>query len=70
MLINGKEEIGKFDSKSDKGVFVGYSISNKPYRVFNKRTFCVKESVHVIYDESGNMKNHGDKDDSDLEKLL
>lgn len=66
MLINGKEGIKKFD----EGIFVGYSINSKSYRLFNKRTLCVEESVHVIFDESENMENLSDKDDFDMEELL
>ncbi|GJV56152.1 hypothetical protein Tco_1457157 [Tanacetum coccineum] len=33
--ITGK---GKFDRKADKGFFVGYSVNNKAFRVFNSRT--------------------------------
>ncbi|KAL3830922.1 hypothetical protein ACJIZ3_019724 [Penstemon smallii] len=32
-------------------VFVGYSTVSKAYRVFNKRTLLVEESIHVVFDE-------------------
>ena len=35
----------------DKGIFLGYSSTSKAYRVFNKRTLTVEESVHVAFDE-------------------
>ena len=38
VLNNGKDDLGKFDPRSDEGVFVGYSLSTKAYIVFNKRT--------------------------------
>ena len=38
ILNNGKENFIKFDSRSDKGIFVGYSITSKGYRVYNKNT--------------------------------
>ncbi|MFO8369132.1 hypothetical protein R6M70_14515, partial [Staphylococcus aureus] len=31
---------------------VGYSRNGKAYRIFNKRTLLVEESVHVSFDES------------------
>lgn len=34
------------------GIFLGYSTSSKAFRVFNKITLCVKETPHVIFDES------------------
>lgn len=70
MLINVKEDIGKFYSKSDEGGFVGYSTNNKSYRIFNRRTLCVEESAHVIFDESRDMENLDDRYKTDLEELL
>ncbi|KAH9704489.1 hypothetical protein KPL70_011489 [Citrus sinensis] len=49
---NRCDNLGKFDSKSDVGIFLGYSNSSKAYRVYNKRTLVVEESMHVTFDES------------------
>lgn len=46
---NGKDNLGKFDRKSDEGIFLGYSPSNRAYRVYNKRTLCIEEFIHVIF---------------------
>ncbi len=48
---NGKDNLGKFDSKSDEAIFLGYSLHSKAYRVFNKRTKTMEESPHVVFDE-------------------
>ncbi|KAH9762987.1 hypothetical protein KPL70_001016 [Citrus sinensis] len=50
--ILGIDNLGKFDPKSDVGIFLGYSNSSKAYRVYNKRTLVVEESMHVTFDES------------------
>ncbi|XP_070047182.1 uncharacterized protein [Nicotiana tomentosiformis] len=42
---------------SDEGIFLGYSSQSKAYKVYNKRTQCVEESIHVIFDESHHL--HG-----------
>ena len=52
---NGKNLLGKFDARSDKGIFLGYSTHSKSYRVLNKRTMRVEESVHVYFDESNTI---------------
>ena len=44
--------LDKFDSKSDEGIFVGYSTRSKAYRVFKKRTSTVEESLHVTFEET------------------
>ena len=52
ILNNGKDHLGKFDSKADEGIFLGYNSNSSSYRVFNKRTLIVESSVHVTFDES------------------
>ena len=42
----------KFDSRSDERIFLRYSSTSKPYRVYNKRTKKVMETVNVVINES------------------
>lgn len=46
-ILNTKDQLAKFDSKVDKGIFLGYFDTSKVYRVFNSRIFVVEESIHV-----------------------
>ena len=50
-LLNTRDNLDKFDAKSDEGIFLGYSSRSKAYRVFNKRTSSIEESLHVSFDE-------------------
>ena len=50
-MNNGKDNLEKFDAKSDEGIFLGYSTNSKAYRVFNKRTLIVEESIHVTFNK-------------------
>ncbi|GJR72590.1 putative ribonuclease H-like domain-containing protein, partial [Tanacetum coccineum] len=43
-ILNTLDSLGKFDGKSDKGFFVGYSLSSKAFRVYNTRTRRVEEN--------------------------
>ena len=52
-ILNDRENLGKFDAKSDKGIFLGYSTTSQAYRVFNKRTKTVIESINVKIDDEG-----------------
>lgn len=52
ILNNVKYKLGKCDAKYDEGIFLGYSLSNKEYMVFNDRTLVVEEYVHVAFDET------------------
>ena len=56
VLNNDKDNMGKFDEKSDKGMFLGYSLSSKAYRIYNKRTLTIEESMHVSFDETNTSK--------------
>ena len=49
-ILNDRENFGKFDAKSDEGIFLGYSTSSQAYRVYNKRTKTVMESINVKID--------------------
>ena len=52
VLNNGKDNLGKFDPKSDEGIHVGYAINGHAYRVYKKRLLAVEESIHVVFDET------------------
>nr|GFD36482.1 Gag-Pol polyprotein [Tanacetum cinerariifolium] len=41
--------------KGDECIFVGYSTQSRAYRVFNKRTRVIMESIHVNFDELPHM---------------
>ena len=58
---NNKENLDKFDSKSELGYFLGYSDNSRSYRVFHIKNNCVEESSHVLFEESTIDRTH-DKD--------
>jgi hypothetical protein len=45
-------KMGKFDSRVDKGVIVGYSSTRKAYKCYNLRLNKVVESINVTIDET------------------
>ena len=48
----GRDNLGKFDSKYDYGILLGYSESSKAYRVYNSRTLTVEEAIHVRFNDN------------------
>nr|GEV74015.1 hypothetical protein [Tanacetum cinerariifolium] len=46
MILNILDNLRKFEAKGVKGYFIGYSMSSKAFRVFNKRTKKVEENLH------------------------
>ena len=51
-ILKDRENMEKFDSRSNEGIFLGYSSTSKAYRAYNKRTMKVMETVNVVIDES------------------
>lgn len=49
VLNYGENDLGKFDGRSDEGVLVVYSFTSKAYKIFNKRSLSVEESMHVKF---------------------
>ncbi|GJU09547.1 retrovirus-related pol polyprotein from transposon TNT 1-94 [Tanacetum coccineum] len=58
------ENLDKMKEKGDPCVMVGYSTQSKGYRVFNKRTRLIAESIHIKFDEIKEMMS--DHNSSDL----
>nr|GEY49790.1 retrovirus-related Pol polyprotein from transposon TNT 1-94 [Tanacetum cinerariifolium] len=49
------ENLDEMKEKDDACIFVGYSTQSRAYRVFNKRTRVIMESIHVNFDELPQM---------------
>ena len=56
VLNNGKDNLGKFDTKSNEGIFLGYSLNSKAFRFYNKRTMIIEESIHAAFDETNPIR--------------
>nr|GEW61856.1 retrovirus-related Pol polyprotein from transposon TNT 1-94 [Tanacetum cinerariifolium] len=54
MLKDG-ENLDKMKKKGDARILVGYSTHSRAYRVFNKRTRVIVETIHVNFDELPHM---------------
>nr|GFA82101.1 ribonuclease H-like domain-containing protein [Tanacetum cinerariifolium] len=52
MILNTLENLRKFEAKGDECYFIGYSMSSKAFRVFNKRTRRIEEKLHVEFLEN------------------
>nr|GEX79925.1 retrovirus-related Pol polyprotein from transposon TNT 1-94 [Tanacetum cinerariifolium] len=54
-IVRDGENRDKIKEKGDECIFVGYSTQSRAYRVFNKRTRVIMESIHVNFDELPQM---------------
>ena len=50
-IKRNKDDLGKFDSRTDEGIFLGYSSSKKAYRCFNQRLHKIVERADVRIDD-------------------
>ncbi|GKC68170.1 putative ribonuclease H-like domain-containing protein [Tanacetum coccineum] len=69
-ILNTLDNLGKFDGKSDEGLFVRYSLSSKVFRVYNTRTKRVEENLHIRFLENKEMiEGNGPKWLFDIDSL-
>nr|GEZ19662.1 integrase, catalytic region, zinc finger, CCHC-type, peptidase aspartic, catalytic [Tanacetum cinerariifolium] len=52
---NDREDIGKLGAKGDIGFFIGYSADSCAYRIYNRRTKKIMETMNVSFDELSTM---------------
>ncbi|GKA01787.1 retrovirus-related pol polyprotein from transposon TNT 1-94 [Tanacetum coccineum] len=48
---NDSKNLGKLQPTADIRIFVGYALSRKGYRIYNKRTRQIMQTIHVQFDE-------------------
>nr|GFC42579.1 retrovirus-related Pol polyprotein from transposon TNT 1-94 [Tanacetum cinerariifolium] len=48
---NDGENVEKLQPKADIGIFIGYAATKKAFRIYNRRTRRIVETIHVDFDE-------------------
>nr|GFC10218.1 retrovirus-related Pol polyprotein from transposon TNT 1-94 [Tanacetum cinerariifolium] len=48
---NDGKNVGKLQPKADIGIFIVYAPTKKAFRIYNRRTRCIVETIHVNFDE-------------------
>ncbi|GJX31084.1 retrovirus-related pol polyprotein from transposon TNT 1-94, partial [Tanacetum coccineum] len=48
---NDSKNLGKLQPKADIGIFIGYAPTKKAFRIYNRRTRRIVETIHVDSDE-------------------
>jgi len=69
-ILRDRKNLGKFDPKSDEGIFRGYSTKSHAYRVYNTITETMIESINVVIDDDIRAHSKGEISQSTLEALL
>nr|GEV99082.1 hypothetical protein [Tanacetum cinerariifolium] len=55
-LLNDYKDVGKVKAKGDIRVFVGYSKESAAFRIYNKQTRKIHESVNIIKSSTTNVE--------------
>ena len=59
-ILRNRENLEKFDAKSNKGYFLGYSSTSRAYRVYNLRTKTIMESSNVVINDELCLETHSE----------
>ncbi|GKC66267.1 putative ribonuclease H-like domain-containing protein [Tanacetum coccineum] len=57
---NDRDDLGKMKPKADIGIFIGYSKTSRGFRIYNRRTKKIMETIHVKFDELTAMASEHD----------
>ncbi|GJZ97122.1 retrovirus-related pol polyprotein from transposon TNT 1-94 [Tanacetum coccineum] len=52
---NNHDNLRKMKPKADIGIFIGYSESSRGFRIYNRQTKKIMETIHVKFDELTTM---------------
>ncbi|GKB84451.1 retrovirus-related pol polyprotein from transposon TNT 1-94 [Tanacetum coccineum] len=63
---NDRDDLGKMKLKADIGVFIGYSETSRGFRIYNRRTKRIMETIHVKFDEL-RLEPRSDKESPEVE---
>ena len=75
-IKRNEDDLGKFDSRTDEGIFLGYSSTKKEYIFFNKILHKIVESAYVKVDDikprrersQDNVENTNDEKKEELQE--
>ncbi|GJW63414.1 retrovirus-related pol polyprotein from transposon TNT 1-94 [Tanacetum coccineum] len=67
---NDRDDLGKMKPKADIGVFIGYSETSKGFRIYNRRTKKIMETIHVKFDELTAMASEHDCLEPELQRFI
>ncbi|GJU56961.1 retrovirus-related pol polyprotein from transposon TNT 1-94 [Tanacetum coccineum] len=66
---NDRDDLGKMKPKADIGVFIGYSETSTGFRIYNRRTKMIMETIHVKFDELTAMASEHDCLEPELQRF-
>ncbi|GKB89140.1 retrovirus-related pol polyprotein from transposon TNT 1-94 [Tanacetum coccineum] len=67
---NDRDDLGKMKPKADIGVFIGYSETSRGFRIYNRRTKKIMETINVKFDELTAMASEHDCLEPELQRFI
>nr|GFC04834.1 retrovirus-related Pol polyprotein from transposon TNT 1-94 [Tanacetum cinerariifolium] len=67
---NDSENIDKLQPKDDIGIFIGYAPTKKAFRIYNRRTRRIVETIHVDFDELTSMASEQSSSVPALQEMI
>ncbi|GKC31574.1 retrovirus-related pol polyprotein from transposon TNT 1-94, partial [Tanacetum coccineum] len=64
-----RDNLGKLQPKADIGIFIGYAPTKKAFRIYNRRTRQIIETIHVDFDELTAMASEHSSLESALHEM-
>nr|GFC70601.1 hypothetical protein [Tanacetum cinerariifolium] len=68
--INDGENVRKLQPKADIGIFIGYAPTKKAFRIYNRRTRRIFETIHVDFDELTAMASEQSSSGPALQEMI
>ncbi|GJY97091.1 hypothetical protein Tco_0514001 [Tanacetum coccineum] len=65
-----QDDLGKMKPKADIGIFIGYSETSRGFRIYNRRTKKIMETIHVKFDELIVMASEHDSLEPILQRFI
>ncbi|GJW94578.1 retrovirus-related pol polyprotein from transposon TNT 1-94 [Tanacetum coccineum] len=67
---NDRDDLGKMKPKADIGVFIGYSETSRGFRIYNRCTKKIMETINVKFDELTAMASEHDCLEPELQRFI
>ncbi|GJZ67311.1 retrovirus-related pol polyprotein from transposon TNT 1-94 [Tanacetum coccineum] len=67
---NDRDDLGKMKPKADIGVFIGHSETSRGFRIYNRRTNKIMETINIKFDELTTMASEHDCLEADLQRFI
>nr|GFD03071.1 retrovirus-related Pol polyprotein from transposon TNT 1-94 [Tanacetum cinerariifolium] len=67
---NDGENVGKLQPKADIGIFIGYTPTKKAFRIYNRCTRRIVETIHVDFDELTAMASEQSSSGPALQEMI